>query len=704
LKKDFFKNFLSVFSGLTKKKGLTRKLGLLILSVIIIPILIIDIISITSSVNLVIGKSKESYLSATVSAGEFFNLLFKNVEDISLQLMSNDVIQKIYSESKSVTVEEYEKYTLKSNAQNMLMNVLNTNNIISAIYIVTNKDTSLFYPTSGADYIDFKKLPSARWYKNIMSKNGQAVWINDHKELFDDVLTKNNFQVTSYIISLGRPFRDVATANDIGVMLMDINDSRFKEHLANMAPSEHGYLIAISPEGKVIIPDEAQGKFNQNSKFINKVINNIKKGNLTGAFQTVENRKGYLVTFSNLEDTQWTFVGVIELADVVKAASKLRLLVILITVIFTLVAVMLGLYFAIKIVNDLEVVTNTMAVASKGDLRVQSNIKRDDEIGILSDSFNQMANNIKDLISKGVNLSEQVTTAISNVAAIATQTSTASNEVAKAIQEIAEGAGNQAKEASAVVESVAKFGEKIDMVVGASDVMDKLSDQVSEITQDGIKSVETLDRATQETVQIIDNMVKSIKQLGEYSRSINKIIQLLSNISEQTKLLALNASIEAAKAGDAGRGFAVVASEIRKLADQSKTSTRDVEEIIKQIIAQTKNAENVANAVEKIVGNQSKAVENVTDSFNNITSAMEELSEKIEAINQSINVLDKEKDEIIRKIENISAISQETAASSEEVSAATEEQLAAIEELSSMTERLSGLAQELAKAMELFKV
>lgn len=213
-----------------------------------------------------------------------------------------------------------------------------------------------------------------------------------------------------------------------------------------------------------------------------------------------------------------------------------------------------------------------------------------------------------------------------------------------------------------------------------------------------------MDKATVDTVNITDSMIRTINQLAEYSKSIGKIINLLGSISEQTKLLALNASIEAAKAGEAGRGFAVVASEIRKLADMSKESTREVDEIIKKIINQTKEAQEIAGKVEFVINNQNTAVETVTGAFGKIKSAVEELFEKIEDINKLILSIDNEKTAIIESIENISAISQETAASTQEVSASTEEQLAAIEELKAMIERLNILAQDLYQAMQVFRV
>lgn len=430
----------------------------------------------------------------------------------------------------------------------------------------------------------------------------------------------------------------------------------------------------------------------------------MKADKQSGAFDTVYSNQPFLITYSLIPDTPWAVIGMIPISQLMTSARKLEVISIVLTITFTLLALVLGIYFALRIVRDIEKITKAFEVAEKGDLTVKLDIQRYDEIGLMAHSFNNMTKNIKQLIEKGVTLSGEVTSAISTLSTVAGETAAASNEVAKAISEIAEGASNQAKEATGVVEVVSRFGEKIETIVESSSKMERLTQEVSNLSEKGENAVEVLSNVSLDTENITNTMISTINQLAEYSRSIGKIIQVLSSISEQTKLLALNASIEAAKAGEAGRGFAVVASEIRKLADQSKESTREVEDMIKRIVSQTKAAQDVADKVEDVIEKQNEAVKNVSEAFSSIKSAMDDLIDGIENINQSIMSIDKEKDTIVRSIENISAISQETAASSEEVSASTQEQLAAIEELRAMAESLNKLAQDLKEAMQVFKV
>lgn len=698
-----FEKVLEFFKG----GKLAKKFALLIVSVLIIPILIIDVISISTSVSSVINESQKSYLAATDSTASYFQLAFKTVQNNGTQIMSNELVQRMYSESKQTTLDDYQKMTLQMDAFKVLQNVLVTNNMIAGVYILVGKDKSLSYPSLSFE-INYDKLKKAPWYQKII-KEDRPIIIESHNEEFDAVAKANNVELPEYAFSVAMPFKDIATNETLGVLLLDVSKQWMRDTLQNTQISQNGgYMLAVNSAGNVVLPSEWENSMkiapDKNTQFVKRILQSLSSDKNSGAFEERFAGKPFLITYSRVPDTGWVIVGMVPLTQLTRAAQRLEIIIIVLTIVFTIAALALGIYFSMRIVKDIEKVTKTFETAEKGDLRVSLDIKRDDEIGILAHSFNNMTKNIKSLIEKGVNLSKQVTSAISTLATVAQETAVASNEVAKAISEIAEGASNQAKEATSIVETVSKFGERIDLIVSSAEQMKQLSQNVSQLSNTGSATVDVLNNVSQETVHVTDTMINTINQLAEYSRSIGKIIQVLSGISEQTKLLALNASIEAAKAGDAGRGFAVVASEIRKLADQSKEFTREVEDMIKRIVNQTKVAQEVADKVENIMDKQNSAVKDVASAFANIKNAMDELVKGIESITESISAIDKEKDTIVHSIENISAISEETAASSEEVSASTQQQLAAIEELRAMAESLNKLAQDLQEAMQIFKV
>ncbi|BCS80140.1 methyl-accepting chemotaxis protein [Anaerocellum diazotrophicum] len=691
-----------------KKGSLAQKLSIFILVLLLVPITIIDIFSVSKAVNSVINESKKSYLIATNSTAQYFQVLFETAKNAAIQVMSNDNIQSFCTGESQNLKDKNEKAKIAQDAKNIIANLVVTSEIFSGAYILTNKQSSLMFPPLPLNYLDINKITNSKWYKAIMNSAGYVL-LSSHRENFDEVAENNNSQIPAYACSIGFQFRDLKTNQIKGVMLLDIKEEWLREKLQSTELSKQGVLtIGLLSDGKILLPLDWQEKMNRNirpdEKFIQKILSQVKTGKKEGAFEVIYQQKPYLITFSKTQYFDWTVVGMIPVSAIVKNARSMEGVIILLTVIFTLIAIVFGIIFALKIVKDIEKITNVMAIAEKGDLTNTINIRRSDEVGSLSRSFNNMTKNIKKLIEKGINLTQQVTSSIASLTTIASETSAASNEIARAIQEIAEGAGNQAKEATNVSEIVSQFGQKIESIVYSIEQINKLSKDVFKLSEDGFEAVKSLDKVTEDTVSITDSMIRTINQLTDYSKSIGKIINLLGSISEQTKLLALNASIEAAKAGEAGRGFAVVASEIRKLADMSKESTREVDKIIKKIINQTKEAQEIADKVGVVINRQNTAVDTVTGAFGKIKFAVEELFEKIENINKLVLSIDNEKTTIIESVENISAISQETAASTQEVSASTEEQLAAIEELKSMIERLNILAQDLYQAMQVFRV
>ncbi|MEZ0537479.1 methyl-accepting chemotaxis protein [Caldicellulosiruptoraceae bacterium PP1] len=694
-------NHFNILFSFLKKKGLARNLSKLLIGSIVLPILFIGIISVTSSYNSIISKSKDGFLSTTHSTGMYMDSIFKNVEQNIFQLITNNVLLDYYSETST----DYAKPVARENAQKMISNVMNTNNLISGIHIITDKETTITYPMDSVSFIyDFNKIKNSNWYKRIESANGRPIWFDNHFEAFDDISIKNGYKIDAYAISVGVSYIDIRTNKKIGVVIFDISEKQLKETLRNIKLSQNGFFLTLTPQDRIISSENTAFKITGQASFINNIKNNISENKNEGAFEAKIGSRALLVCYFHSTFSDLTYIGIVPLSDLLSAANGLRALIIIVSIIFTIIALAIAMYFASKIAFDIEKVTHTISTAASGDLRVNSNVKRNDEIGILSENFNKMTLQLRSLIKKGIDLSTQVNNSIENVSKIANEVSSITNDVSLEIQEIATGAGNQAEEANKILKSVTYFGDRINDVVSASNEMDSLSDEVNNYTNIGLETVKELSKWAEQTSKVTGSMISNINELSGYTKSIGRITNLLNNISEQTKLLALNASIEAAKAGEAGRGFSVVAAEIRKLADQSRNSTKDIEDILNKIIKQTDATQNVADDVENIIKGQEKSVLEVSKSLSNIITAMNKLSDKIEDINKSIHMIDNDKNEIIESIENISSISQETAASSEEVSSAAKEQLSSIGELKTLIDNLNNLAQDLKKAMEIFKV
>ena len=232
----------------------------------------------------------------------------------------------------------------------------------------------------------------------------------------------------------------------------------------------------------------------------------------------------------------------------------------------------------------------------------------------------------------------------------------------------------------------------------------KLSRETSDLTEQGLSTVDNLDTKTAQTAIITENIVTDIHSLEEQSRSVGKIIKTIDQIADQTNLLALNAAIEAARAGEKGKGFAVVANEVRKLAEQSMIATKDIATIIKGIQQKTDLAVKNTKSAEEIVKSQVEAVAATISTFKKIASSMKTLSANVNFILSGIIDIEQNKNQVLLAMQNVSAISEEAAASSQEVASSTEEQLAGVEELAAYAEELNNASEHLSATISKFKL
>jgi methyl-accepting chemotaxis protein len=209
---------------------------------------------------------------------------------------------------------------------------------------------------------------------------------------------------------------------------------------------------------------------------------------------------------------------------------------------------------------------------------------------------------------------------------------------------------------------------------------------------------------SKETYETSEKIFAVVENLTNTTKDIGLFVESIENIAEQTNLLALNAAIEAARAGEAGKGFAVVADEVRKLADQSRKSTEEINNMMQSIQEESALAISSMETMKKVSQEQNFAVDKTNSAFSDIANAIDFIVSKINDVNTAVIKMQDDKSEVISAIENISSVSQQTAASSEEVAATTENQLKTLEDMKIAAESLDQLVKQLDVKLKKYKL
>lgn len=521
----------------------------------------------------------------------------------------------------------------------------------------------------------------------LSNSQGKAFTYNE-KELdisqfkfFKAILVENqNFYVQSNFdwqginsVVLATKITDYS-GNTSGLFAAIIPQEKFWEMIKSIKYGKTGYAFLSDSNATVLAHPKQEyiGKaLTQISGSLKTLEDQIKKVQSSVITYNLDGEKK-IATISPIPSTNWILILTMPYKELQEVFFQTLWTSLIASLVVIFVSIVIGMVFTGRITKPLQILTTSAQRIAQGDLTTsEKRIKSKDEIGRLSEAFSLVSENLKDSVTKIKKLSEQIEIfsdkvgeSLKEAILVSDKTQSSTEKVNKSIEEvvssvsevnsgmeeIASGAQNTSKNASKLAEGSEKLKSKAFLT---KDSMNELTESMKQTAEHG-----------QMSMQIVQKLVDLSDRIGE-------ITDAIYSIAEQTNLLALNAAIEAARAGEAGRGFAVVADEIRKLAEQSRGATQQVTDILKQIKSQS-----------LLVAQGGQAV------VNQILSSLSILNENAQRI-----------ENMVKDIEEFSLAANDLAATSQEQSGATEEISTAVDRITKNIETVSKITDEVTQSV-----
>jgi len=397
------------------------------------------------------------------------------------------------------------------------------------------------------------------------------------------------------------------------------------------------------------------------------------------------------------------------------------------------VGVILAFVFSGRLLQAIRPVEEGLKRLAAGDMRElpgqTDQIKsRRDELGAMARAYLQMQESLRTLVQQIHQTAQEVTSASQELAQSSEHAARGAQESSRAVGEVAQGAAIQAENVSEIRQTTGQLRETIEQIARGSEqtagevtqaasLLNQVASSLSQMTENATAVSEHVDQAANTArrgAQVVSRTMggmeriretvglsaAKIRELEEVSAQIGAITQVISEIAEQTNMLALNAAIEAARAGEHGRGFAVVAEEVRRLAERSATSTKEIASLVGSIQSRTLEAVHAMDAGTTEVESGAQLASEAGQALEEILSMVERAAHDVQAVAQSTQAVQARTADVVRAFDTLAAVAEENTAATEEMSAGAMQVNHSVDQMADVAQRNASAAQEVSAAVE----
>lgn len=672
----------------------------------IVPVVLmigLGVISYNRSAEALTSNYESSSKSTLDTAASYMNLIIETIRTTSYDISVSTIAREYYGQTYAK--DAYKESTVFSTLRTEIESRKIANKYIRNIAFVANYGNAISTALSYLDdsiYENVRKLDCAK-----RTDKEDFIWLGNHTEL-DEYIGTSRYAFGIMRKAYNMMFRQV------GYIIVDVDYDEIASHLASINMGENAILALITPDGREIsyknIPvsdEEGQSNDSLDTEYIvnSELYDKILASEENDGSEYVEyNGEKYLLLYNKLEAQGFMMVSLVPESYIIADADETARLTAVAVAVTALIVIVIGFILSTSMGTTIRKIMNGLEKASTGDLTVDIHTRRKDEFMILCESTNQMLGNIRALIDKADTVAKALGKASESVGGNSGILLDETKSITTSISDVEQGIVMQAHDAENCLTRMDDLSKKIGVVSENTGKIADIADVTKSTVSDGLATIDTLQDKVKATTQVTAEVISNIEDLEKASQSIANIVGAINDIADETSLLSLNASIEAARAGDAGRGFAVVAESIRKLAEQSLNSVNEIRNIVGKIQKQTVDTVEVAKQAELIVNSQEEALKATIDVFHDIDKHVSGLAENLSQISAGIDEMEGAKKDTLVAIESISAVAEETASAVTEVNEAAGRQLEAVKKLNNESEELISRSEDLVEAINKFTI
>ncbi len=684
--------------GKFKNKRFSLRIKMLL---VFVPIILVSTISITTL----------SFMDTKKELSDVTRLSVNNELDAISEKMKNEIsshekiaegIVALYqSKGTSLTKEDYRKFLEE-------MVPLNTNTLGAGIWLepyLYDPNKKLFGPyvykdgnnvVYTEDYEDpAYDYPNTEWYlAGKHAEKGKITWTDPY------------FDATMGITMITAALPIVTNEKVIGVVTADYDLTTIQNMIAEQKFKRTGFFYMLDSTGTFISHPDGQKVMNESilddqglKTFGEKVI-----GTDSGTELIQRNNHEWEAYYKTFPTTGWKLVANAPTSELYEAVQKLLYKSMTISFVILIFTVSVIFIFTSRISNRIKEFVDQIGFLAEGDLTHPINVKSNDEIGEMGTHYNKALEKLKEIIFKMNDTSQLVASSSEELSASAEETSKSITEVANSIQFVATNNTEQTNYVNTMNKNTSDIIQKMNNIAETIEKVKEHSLSTSKLAHGGNNNVIDVKKQMNEINVTVTKSSDAINELSEKSKKIEEIVSMITSIAAQTNLLALNAAIEAARAGEHGKGFAVVADEVRKLAEQSSDASNEITSLILEIQEGIHGSVQMMNSSTESTKSGIQVVESTGDVFHEITSSINDVSKRIDHTYHLLMDIVKDTNslkEVANAIHDISISNDESA---QGVSAATEQQSAIMEQIAAATEELSRMSCDLQNEINQFKI